>query len=299
MHQRKHSLFTSILSSFLPRHGLLMLSHSSFQKRSKNILTGVIPSVSWWQWCLWVLVWSRSVINQTLLSSPWHIPSCLSRSNLIVQPSSHGYGCNLQQHGQGKLENCVTTHKPLSLYSWFFKNGENTPSIRYYQRSHHQIFKNICWISHSSWGQCYVWVFFFFFLSLFFSESRGGAERGRERFPSRLCTISADVRLELMNCEITNQAKIKSWTLNWLSYPGAPSSGIRRQVACGHFPRGPTGGGGDIQVNEQKECGGWDSTLTTEAVREGCLEVICAIFMNEFTGRSGGRKTCGKAQHGT
>ena len=35
-------------------------------------------------------------------------------------------------------------------------------------------------------------------------ESRGGAERGRERIPSRPCTVSTepDAGLELTNCEI-------------------------------------------------------------------------------------------------
>ena len=35
-------------------------------------------------------------------------------------------------------------------------------------------------------------------------ESRGGAERGGERIPSRLCTVSseADAGLEPMDCEI-------------------------------------------------------------------------------------------------
>ena len=32
----------------------------------------------------------------------------------------------------------------------------------------------------------------------------------------------ADVGLKLMNSEIMTWAEIKSWTLNWLSHPGAP-----------------------------------------------------------------------------
>ena len=46
------------------------------------------------------------------------------------------------------------------------------------------------------------------------SESRGGAERGRERerIPSRLHSVSAelDAGLELMNCEIMTRAEIQS-----------------------------------------------------------------------------------------
>ena len=36
------------------------------------------------------------------------------------------------------------------------------------------------------------------------SMSRGGTDRGRERIPSRLCTVSTepDVGLKHMNCEI-------------------------------------------------------------------------------------------------
>ena len=50
---------------------------------------------------------------------------------------------------------------------------------------------------------------------------RGGAER--ERIPSRLSAVSAepDTGLDPTNCEIMTLAKIKSWTLSWLSHPGA------------------------------------------------------------------------------
>ena len=48
--------------------------------------------------------------------------------------------------------------------------------------------------------------------------SRGGAERerGRERIPSRLCTVSTetDVGFDPTNCEIMTWAKIKSQMLN-------------------------------------------------------------------------------------
>ena len=51
--------------------------------------------------------------------------------------------------------------------------------------------------------------------------SGGGAERGRERTPSRLCTVSTEpsVGLELTNREIMIWAKIKSQTLNRLGHP--------------------------------------------------------------------------------
>ena len=55
-------------------------------------------------------------------------------------------------------------------------------------------------------------------------ERERDAERGRERIPSRLCTVSTQPEggLELTDCEIMTRAKIKSWTLNRLSHPGAP-----------------------------------------------------------------------------
>ena len=54
--------------------------------------------------------------------------------------------------------------------------------------------------------------------------SRGGAERERERIPSRLHAFSAepDIGLELRNGEITTWAETKSWMLNQLSHPGSP-----------------------------------------------------------------------------
>ena len=46
--------------------------------------------------------------------------------------------------------------------------------------------------------------------------SRGGAERRRDRIPSRLRTISTEphMGLKLRNREIMTQVKIKSWTFN-------------------------------------------------------------------------------------
>ena len=47
-------------------------------------------------------------------------------------------------------------------------------------------------------------------------ESRGGAERGIDRIPSRLCTASVEPTpgLEPMNHEIMTWTEIKSGTLN-------------------------------------------------------------------------------------
>ena len=46
-------------------------------------------------------------------------------------------------------------------------------------------------------------------------------ERGRERIPSRLCTVSmeADVKPNLMSSEIMTRAEIKSQMFNGLSHP--------------------------------------------------------------------------------
>ena len=51
-----------------------------------------------------------------------------------------------------------------------------------------------------------------------------GRERGRERIPSSLHTVSIepDVGLDPMNCEIMIWAKTKSQMLNWMSHPSAP-----------------------------------------------------------------------------
>ena len=51
-----------------------------------------------------------------------------------------------------------------------------------------------------------------------------GTERGKERIPSRLCSVRADpnVGLEHTNREIMTGAKIKSQMLDRLSHPGAP-----------------------------------------------------------------------------
>ena len=68
----------------------------------------------------------------------------------------------------------------------------------------------------------------FFNVYLFLRESESkhgrGRERGRERIPSRLCTVSSepDVGLKLINYEIMIWAEIKSQMLNQLSHPGTP-----------------------------------------------------------------------------
>ena len=59
-----------------------------------------------------------------------------------------------------------------------------------------------------------------------FLRGRGGAERGRERIPSRLHTFSAepDAGLKLTNHEIMTRAEIKSKMLIQLSHPGVPGA---------------------------------------------------------------------------
>ena len=63
------------------------------------------------------------------------------------------------------------------------------------------------------------------FLSLFLRErvGEGQRERRRETIPSNLHAASTkpDMGLEVLNHEIMTSAKIKSWTLNRLSHPGA------------------------------------------------------------------------------
>ena len=52
-------------------------------------------------------------------------------------------------------------------------------------------------------------TFILFFKVYLFSESGEGAERGRERIPSGLCTVSTEpnARLKPMNREIMTQAE--------------------------------------------------------------------------------------------
>ena len=73
-------------------------------------------------------------------------------------------------------------------------------------------------------------VFLFFFLSLFWERARvrtnggRGREKGIERIPSRLHTVSTepDVGLQLMNRDSMTWVKIRSQMLNWLRHPGTP-----------------------------------------------------------------------------
>ena len=53
----------------------------------------------------------------------------------------------------------------------------------------------------------------------------GQGERERERIPSRVHTVSIEPNVELkpMNHETMTWAETKSWTLNQLSHPGAPT----------------------------------------------------------------------------
>ena len=69
-----------------------------------------------------------------------------------------------------------------------------------------------------------TYPFYFFNMYLFLRENERehkwgrDRERERERIPS---SVRPDTGLELMKCEITTWAEIKSWTLNQLSHSGA------------------------------------------------------------------------------
>ena len=74
------------------------------------------------------------------------------------------------------------------------------------------------------------WLVKFLFIYLIFIYlfiEVGGAEsdEGGERIPSRLGPGSTepDVGFKLTNHEIMTSAEIRSWKLNQLSHPGAPS----------------------------------------------------------------------------
>ena len=55
-------------------------------------------------------------------------------------------------------------------------------------------------------------------------SEEGQGEKEKDRIPSRLRAVSTepDMGLHVENCEIMTRAKIKSWTPNRLSHPGAP-----------------------------------------------------------------------------
>ena len=62
----------------------------------------------------------------------------------------------------------------------------------------------------------------------------GRSERGRERIPSRLHSVSAqpDMGLEPMNNEIMTWDETKSGTFNQLSHPGASGKHFLKTVTC-------------------------------------------------------------------
>ena len=62
---------------------------------------------------------------------------------------------------------------------------------------------------------------------LVFSEGAAGRGRGRERILSRLYIKSrAQCEASSHNHKIMTRAKIKSWTLTWLSHPGTPAKAV-------------------------------------------------------------------------
>ena len=91
-----------------------------------------------------------------------------------------------------------------------------------------------CKMAQSLWKTVWrfltKWNIVFFFWSLFIylwereHKQRRGRERGRQKIPSRLHTVSSEpnVGLELTNREIMTRAEIQSWTFNWLSCPDTP-----------------------------------------------------------------------------
>ena len=83
------------------------------------------------------------------------------------------------------------------------------------------------WPSHPGALGIYF-KFMYLFLREREHEQRRGSKGGRERIPSRLCTVSPEpsAGLKPMNREIMTSAEIKSRTFNQLSHPGAPKSHI-------------------------------------------------------------------------
>ena len=61
--------------------------------------------------------------------------------------------------------------------------------------------------------------------------------KGRERIPSRLCSVSTepDAGLELTNREIMTLVEIKSQMLNWLSLPDARTVVLQTRYLVGHL----------------------------------------------------------------
>ena len=93
-----------------------------------------------------------------------------------------------------------------------------------------------CWASYFTSSEpqdLHSFLFSLKFIYLFWERERvskhkqgRGRDRGRERIPSRLCTVSTepDVGLKPMNCEIMTWAETKSRPPNRLSHPRAPGS---------------------------------------------------------------------------
>ena len=64
------------------------------------------------------------------------------------------------------------------------------------------------------------------------SKQAWEGQKGRERIPSRVCTVSTepDVGLKFMNPEIMTWAKTKSQRINWLSHPYTPTAGVSEEM---------------------------------------------------------------------
>ena len=73
-----------------------------------------------------------------------------------------------------------------------------------------------------SFNVLYLFIIYLYLFILRESTSGGGAEKDRERIPSKLHFVSTepDAGLKPTNREITTWAEIKSWTLNRLSHSG-------------------------------------------------------------------------------
>ena len=71
-----------------------------------------------------------------------------------------------------------------------------------------------------------TFFFFYVYLCVREKESKRGRDRGRQRIPCRLCTISTEpgAGLKSTNHELVTQAETKTQTLNRLSHPVLASS---------------------------------------------------------------------------
>ena len=113
----------------------------------------------------------------------------------------------------------------IKEFCWWLRLGEDSWKNLFLQTSY---IKTSQWniLSFAMFHMMHVFVHFLKNIYLFLREkksaNRGRAERGRHRILSRFHTISMepDTGLKPMNRKIMTWAKIKSWTLNWLSHPG-------------------------------------------------------------------------------